>query len=195
MSSSNRPRVVVQEWISLDGYASGPTDEMDIMSAISEDTDQRSQTYNAEFLSTAAAVLLGSRTYRKFVEYWPSAEEPIADQVNQLPKLVASTTLQSAPWGEHTPATVITDVYAHVRQFRREGEGTLVVWGSLALTHSLMNTGLVDELDLFVAPIWLGEGTPLLPAGRVRVEQLSSDNWDELTHLTYRVENHDAFDA
>lgn len=187
MSESKSPRVVVQEWVSLDGFASGPTDEMDIMSVVTDDTDQRSQSYNAEFLAEASAVLLGSRTYRKFVEYWPTADEQIADRVNELPKIVASTSLESAPWGDHAPATVVADVEDHVRQFRRNGEGTLVVWGSLALTHSLMDAGLVDELDLFVTPVWLGEGTRLLPGSRVRVEQLSSEDWGELTHLRYRV--------
>lgn len=187
MSESNSARVVVQEWVSLDGYAAGPGGEMDIMRAVSEGADQRSQTYNAEFLATTAEVLLGSRTYGAFVEYWPTAEERIADRVNRIPKFVASTTLHSAPWGDHAPATVVADVEDHVRRFRREGEGTLVVWGSLALVHSLVRAGLVDELDLFVAPIWLGEGTPLLPAGPVPVTQLSSENWGELTHLTYRI--------
>lgn len=195
MSRSKSPRVVVQEWVSLDGYASGPTDEMDIMSVVTEDTDQRSQSYNAEFLAAASAVLLGSRTYRKFVEYWPTADEPIADRVNALPKVVASTSLESAPWGDHAPATVVADVEEHVRRFRSDGEGTLVVWGSLALTNSLMDAGLVDELDLFVAPVWLGAGTRLLPAGRVQVEQLSSEDWGELTHLRYRVTDGDSPDA
>ena len=187
MSEPKSPRVVVQEWVSIDGYASGPTDEMDIMSVVTDDTDQRSQEYNAEFLAAASAVLLGSRTYRKFAEYWPTADEPIADRVNELPKLVASTSLESAPWGDRAPAIVVADVEDHVRRFRRDGGGTLVVWGSLALAHSLMDAGLVDELDLFVAPVWLGDGTRLLPANRVQVEQLSSENWGELTHLRYRL--------
>lgn len=187
MTSTNGPRIVVQEWVSLDGYASGPTDETDVMTAVGHDADMRSQAYNAEFLASATAVLLGGHTYRRFVEYWPDADEPIADKVNQLPKIVASTTLKSAPWGDHTEATVVSDIHDHVRRFRCAGEGTMVVWGSLAVVHSLLAEGLVDELDLFVAPVALGEGTPLLPAGRVELEQLTSDDWGELTHLTYRV--------
>jgi dihydrofolate reductase len=127
VTDSDSPRVVVQEWVSLDGYASGPTDEMDIMSVVTEDADQRSQSYNAEFLAQASEVLLGSRTYRTFVKYWPTADEPIADRVNKLPKIVASTSLQSAPWGEHAPATIVPDAAEHIRRFRRDGEGMLVV--------------------------------------------------------------------
>jgi dihydrofolate reductase len=58
-----------------------------------------------------------------------------------------------------------------------------------------MDAGLVDELDLFVAPVWLGDGTRLLPADRVRVEQVNSEDWGELTHLRYRVTKSDASDA
>lgn len=180
-------RVVVQEWVSLDGYASGPDGEMDIMGTVSAHTDRRSQTYNAEFLRAATAVLLGARTYRQFVEYWPTAEEPIADRVNQLPKVVASTTLGSAPWGEHAPAIVVADAREYVRQFRRDGQGILVVWGSLSVAHALAEAGLVDELDLFVAPVWLGRGTALLPSGRVTLEQLTSETWRDLIHTRYRI--------
>ncbi|WP_194422414.1 dihydrofolate reductase family protein [Microbacterium abyssi] len=187
MTATNRARVIVQEWVSLDGFASGPIDETEIMSVVDEDIDRRSQTYNEEFLAGADAVLLGSRTYRKFARYWPTATEPIANRVNELPKIVASTTLDSAPWGQHAPATVVADAEEYVAQFRQDGEALLVVWGSLNLTRSLLRAGLVDELDLFVAPIWLGEGTPLLDIGRVRVEQLVSENWDALTHVRYRI--------
>ncbi|WP_322410648.1 dihydrofolate reductase family protein [Microbacterium invictum] len=187
MTATDRPRVVVQEWVSLDGYASGPRNEMDIMSVVTEDADRRSQAYNAVFLAAVSAVLLGRQTYSSFARYWPTAEEPIAARVNALPKIVASRSLQSAPWGDHRPVTVVTDVEDHVRRFRHEGNGTLVVWGSLALTHSLVKAGLVDELDLFIAPVWLGNGTCLLPDGSVHLKQISSEDWGELTHLRYLV--------
>jgi len=188
MPENPSARVIVQQWVSLDGFASGPNDETDIMATVDAEADARSQEYNQNFLSGASAVLLGSRTYRKFVEYWPTADEPIAARVNGMRKVVASATLSSAPWGDHEPAIVVDDAVTYARQFRSEESGALVVWGSLDLTRSLMDAAQVDELDLFVAPVWLGSGTALLGTGQEsRLRQVLSEDWGTITHLRYRL--------
>jgi dihydrofolate reductase len=188
MQQTGEGRVVVQEWVSLDGYAAGPAGETDVMRGVDETADARSQEYNATLLDGVHAVLLGSRTYRQFVEYWPTSTEPIAAGVNAVPKVVASSSLSTAPWGEHTPADVVVDAHAYVREHRSTGSGILLVWGSLALARSLVAAGEVDELDLFVSPTWLGQGTPLLDAAPApALEQLASEDWGTVTHLRYRL--------
>jgi dihydrofolate reductase len=181
-------RVIVQQWISLDGRAAGPTDEMDVMHVVDEQADQRSQAYNLQVLEDTAVVLLGRRTYEKFVGYWPTATEAIAPRVNGIPKVIASRSMDPAPWGDHAPATITDDAVAFVEEFRTRTLGTLVVWGSLDLCASLLAAGQVDELDLFIAPVWVGEGVPLLSsASAVRLEQLASEDWGTITHARYRV--------
>lgn len=188
MPRDSTGRVVVQEWVSLDGYAAGPDGEADVMRGVDEAADARSQAYNATLLDDTRAVLLGSRAYRQFVSYWPTSDEPIAARVNAVPKIVASSTLGIAPWGAHPPAGVVADAHAVVREHRATSSGTLLVWGSLALVGSLVEAGEVDELDLFVSPTWLGRGTPLIGAGPpLTLAQLASEDWGTVTHLRYRV--------
>lgn len=160
-------RVVAQQWISIDGFAAGPTDESDIFAGVPQESDRRSMEINAEFLADVGTVVLGRRTYESFVQFWPtdqSRDVPVAPLVNAVPKLVASTTLPAAPWGDHAPAEVVPDAVERVATPRAGSGGLVLVWGSLALMRTLLDAGQVDELDLFVAPIALGAGTPL--AGR-----------------------------
>lgn len=186
--SSSRRRVIAQQWISADGFASGPVDEGQIFAAVSDFSD--SERHNMELLAGVGLVLLGRRTYESFVEFWPEArDEPMAQLVNQLPKAVCSTTLTRAPWGDHAPAEVVPDAVADIGRRREEPGGDIMVWGSLALMRSLLTAGLVDELELFVAPVALGEGIGLIDAGSpIQLELYDGDVWPSGTaRLRYRV--------
>jgi len=48
---------------------------------------------------------------------------------------------------------------------------------------------VVDELDLFVAPIALGSGTALVaPGGPYRLRQIEAEVWPSATHIRYEVD-------
>jgi len=57
-----------------------------------------------EIVSAAAAqsdaILLGRRTYQEFADFWPTqgGEDPMADYMNNTPKHVVSTTLDTLEW-------------------------------------------------------------------------------------------------
>lgn len=149
-------RVIVQQWISADGFVAGPGGEGDVFAAVRDFS--ASETHNLALLESVDEVLLGRRTYEIFVAFWPSAgDEPMAQLVNSMPKTVCSTSLTQAPWGEHAPARIVPDAVKHVREQRA---GDTIVWGSVRLMRSLLAAGEVGELELFVAPIALGAGTP-----------------------------------
>ncbi len=172
-------RVLVQQWVSVDGMAAGPHGEDDVFDAVPDFSP--SDRHNASLLDSVDEVLLGRRTYEEFVGYWPTADgEALAPRINALPKTVASTTLGAAPWGDGAPARVVADAVAHLRSRRAAGgDGTTIVWGSLTVVRALLSAGLVDEIELFVAPLLLGAGTPLLdPAGPpVRLVLRESETW------------------
>ena len=102
-------RVLVQQWVSVDGLVAGPNGEIDVFDAVPDFS--ASDRHNAALLDSVDEVLLGRRTYEEFVQFWPTAEgEALAPLVNALPKTVASTTLGAAPWGEHAPARIVPDL-------------------------------------------------------------------------------------
>jgi dihydrofolate reductase len=178
-------RVVAQEWVSLDGYAAGETDESELFEHVPPAADAASMRWNAAFLDEVDAVLLGRHSYEAFLAYWPTAAEPIAPRVNAIDKVVFSTTLARAPWGEHPPARVERDAVSWLRE-RRDGNATYLVWGSLALVDALLEAGELDQLDLFVAPVVLGRGRPLTTR-TTRLEHLTSEPMDGVAHTRYAV--------
>jgi dihydrofolate reductase len=154
-------RVIVQELVSADGFTADPAGGLDFFDAVPDygEVDRD----NLALLETVGAVLLGRATYELFAAFWPTAEgEAVADAVNGAPKIVFSSTLDAAPWGPWAPARVLSgDAAAHVDRLRREPGGDLLVWGSISLARSLLDAGLVDELQLRVLPVVLGAGRSL----------------------------------
>ena len=161
---------------------------MDVFAAVEDSSD--SERHNLAMLESVDVVLLGRRTYESFVQFWPTAdEEPMAVSVNAMPKVVCSTTLTEAPWGTHAPAEVVADGVEHVRRLRSEPGGDVLVWGSINLMRSLLRAGVLDEIELFVAPIALGSGTPLLaPDGPYGLTRTGGDLWPSgVVRLRYAV--------
>ncbi len=164
-------RVIVQEFVTLDGFAAGPNGELDFIaeSTSVDAADSEAARDQLAFVSKVDTILLGATTYRMFAQYWPeqtTETELIADALNSTPKVVFSSTLDSAPWGKwEEPRVVSGSASDEVRRLKQEEGADMVVWGSLSVVQSLMEDGLVDELHLWTCPIVLGRGKRLFAEG------------------------------
>jgi dihydrofolate reductase len=70
------------------------------------------------------------------------------------------------------------------------GVKDVLIMGGGNISCEFLRAGLVDVLSLHVAPVVLGEGTPLFSANAsLRLELLGSESTDAAEHLTYRVVN------
>jgi dihydrofolate reductase len=162
-------KVVVDEWMSLDGVVQAP-------GAPEEDTtggfqhggwhlqyfDEMSQKWVLQYLTEAGGFLLGRRTYENFAGHWPKAseEQPVAQPLNTKPKYVASTTL-SEPLEWENSSVLEGDVAEAVRALKQEDGGDLHVIGSTQLVGTLIEQDLVDDFRLMIDPILLGGGKRL----------------------------------
>jgi dihydrofolate reductase len=126
--------------------------------------DVESGRFVGEVFDRADAFLFGRRTYDIFAPYWGAmgpGSGPIADALNTKPKYVASTTLTEPVWADTT--VLSGDLAAAVRELKSRPGGELQVHGSGALIRWLLDEDLVDELNLLVCPVVVGQGTRLFP--------------------------------
>jgi dihydrofolate reductase len=127
--------------------------------------DPQGEAYLIDVYQRAAAFLFGRRTYEIFAGSWGSIPEmsvsPIGAALNSRPKYVASTTLTEPKWAG---TTVLTgDVASAVEDLKAQPGEELLVPGSGVLVRTLLADNLVDQLDLVIYPVVVGQGTRLFP--------------------------------
>jgi dihydrofolate reductase len=110
----------------------------------------------------ADALLLGRKTWEIWEPYWPQHDDnPFGHAINALPKYVPSTTLADPTW--QGTYVIDGDVEAAVRGLKAEPGRELQVHGSGVLLRWLLERDLVDELNLRIYPVIVGDGLRLFP--------------------------------
>lgn len=112
------------------------------------------------------ALLLGRRTYEDFYAFWPSQTgNPFTEMLNNMPKYVASTTLQE-PLAWQNTALLKGSVSEAVAELKTQSKHDhIVIMGSGELIQTLMKHNLIDRYLLLIHPLVLGSGCPLFPDG------------------------------
>jgi dihydrofolate reductase len=160
-------KVIVDEWMSLDGVVQAPGAPDEDPSGGFEHGgwhlpyfDDLSQKFVVESIAEAGGFMLGRRTYEILAGYWPTAseeEQVIAQPLNTKPKYVASTTLtEPLEWQNST--LLQGDLAGAVDALKQEEGADLHVIGSTELVRMLIQHGLVDEFRLMIDPVLLGGG-------------------------------------
>ena len=113
-------------------------------------------------MAASDTMLLGRRTYQEFAAYWPDKagdDDPMADYMNQTPKLVVSRTLDSVEWQNST--LIQGDVVEELTKLKQQPGKNINITGSATLVRSLLRDGVLDELGLMVHPVVVGKGKRL----------------------------------
>lgn len=170
-------RLVVSEFMSLDGVAQAP-------GGPEEDTDggfahggwsmpwfdpQVMGGAIAAVMADTEALLFGRRTWQTMAAAWPdrAGSDPFADSMNAIRKYVVSSTLDASEltW-ENSHLLPAEDPIESVAALKAKPGGTLSLMGSTQLATALLRAGLVDELLLMIEPVLLGGGKSIFPSDR-----------------------------
>jgi len=169
MKEAPMRRVIVSEFVSLDGVMEAP--ERWTLQFGSEEQER----FKYDELAAADALLLGRTTYEGFAAAWPGMMDQYegprraelgeyAAMMNGYPKYVVSTTLEE-PLGWNNSTLIEGNVAEGVSDLKRQDGKNILVFGSGQLVNALMRHDLVDEYRIMVFPIVLGSGKRLFGDG------------------------------
>ncbi|MBS4196505.1 dihydrofolate reductase family protein [Lederbergia citri] len=147
-------KLIVQELVSLDGFFAGSNGEIDW-----HHVDDEYDEYAKGFLNSVDLLLFGRVTYHLMENFWPTATNDIAYKMNTLPKIVFSTKLEKVQW--QNTRLIKENIVEEVKQLKQLPGKDMAILGSADLASYLMNAGLVDEFQITIVPVVLGNGKPL----------------------------------
>jgi len=166
-------KIVVSEFVSLDGVMQAP-------GGVDEDTeggfahggwtgpywhDDIGTNFMHE-MTKCDTFLLGRKTWQTHGGAFDPmpAGDPFGDVMNNMHKVVVSTTLKStAAWRNST--LISKNVLGEIGKLKEQPGKNIYVDGSSVLVHTLAGNDLVDEYSLLVFPIILGSGKRVFPDG------------------------------
>ena len=165
-------KLKLQSQISVDGFIGGPNGEMDWITWNLTPDILKSIT---ELNSGIDLILLGKNLATGFIPHWKaeatdpakkrdfvekmSAEEDFAVKLYKTPKVVFSKSVDHADWD----FTRIEkgDLTEAVNKLKNQDGGDIIVYGGASFVSSLIKAGLIDELNLYVNPVAIGNGMPI----------------------------------
>ena len=151
-------KILVSQFLTIDGVYEAP------------------EKWNSKYLGDAEVVneiladfsasdllLFGKTTYDFFAARWPSRTGAMADNFNNLPKVVISTTLEKTVWKNTT--IINTNAIEEIKELKEQPGENMLVFGSYKLVQTLIRENMIDEYKLYLYPLTLGNGNRFFERG------------------------------
>ncbi len=159
-------KIILFMMVSLDGYFEGPNHDLSW-----HNVDKEFNSFAASNLNQSGVILFGRRTYEMMADFWPNytpnkddkGDVAVAEKMNSVPKVVFSRTLKNVKWSrEWDNITLVNGNVAHeIMKLKMQPGKDIAVFGSNNLCVSLLELGLLDEAQIMLNPVSIGNGTPL----------------------------------
>lgn len=162
-------KLVVFNSVTLDGYFSGVNGDL---SWAKDRPDPEWNAFVAENAKGGGVLVFGRITYELMKSYWPTPEARknmpvVAERMNNLPKVVFSRTLDTASW--NNTRLVKSNLAEEIRHMKEEAGEGMTIMGSGTIVSQLSQEGLIDEYQIVVTPVVLGEGRTMFDGIREKL--------------------------
>ena len=163
-------KLCVYNFVSANGYFKGPDEDI---SWAKQNQSKEERDFAAENLQADGILLFGRVTYEMMKSYWPTPQAKkdapdVAEGMNKAEKIVVSKTLKKTDW-ENT--RIIKDnIAAEVKKLKETSGKDITILGSGSIVSQLAEKGLIDEFQVMVHPVAIGDGTPFLKAINKKIE-------------------------
>lgn len=149
-------RLTVFNLMTLDGYMAGQGGDISW-----HNVDEEFQELANAASNSGNTLLFGRVTYELMSGYWPTPEAIQADPVvargmNSAAKIVFSRTLDKVDW--NNARLVKADMLSEVRRLKQGAGKDLTVLGSGSIVSQLAQEHLIDEFQILLNPVVLGQG-------------------------------------
>ena len=166
-------RLVSFNFVTLDGF----------FESVNQDTNWHihaadQSAWAEEKFQQEGILIFGRTTYELMQSYWTTEfaieNDPIvAEGMNNSEKLVFSSTLKKSDW--NNTIIVRADMFEEIRKLKIESEKDMAILGSGSIVSQLADKGLIDEFQIVIDPVVLGDGNPLFKnlSHRIKLELTS----------------------
>lgn len=161
-------KLIMKMSVSIDGFVSGPNGEADWML---KNSVEESRAWLLKRTWEAGIIIMGRKTFEVIGSYWPTAANPFAAPMNEIPKGVFTQKgfKNSLPNADQSPAVASWaaarvfdgDLAEEIKKLKSEPGKPIFAIGGAGFMRSLIATGLIDEYLLVTSPVVLGQGLPI----------------------------------
>ena len=151
-------KLKLQMQLTIDCFVAGADGEMDWMVW---DWDDELKKYVSALHEPVDLILLGRNMMPGFIDAWNAQiDNPETGEFARLmvetPKIVFSGSLENSEWKN----TIIAsgDLTEEIKKLKAAEGGDIIVYGGASFVSSLIKNNLIDEYNLFVNPVAIGQG-------------------------------------
>jgi dihydrofolate reductase len=150
-------KLLVFNSVTVDGYFTDQNGDM----SWAHKQDPEWNDFVANNAKSGGELLFGRVTYDMMASFWPTPAAAqmfpdVAKGMNESPKVVFSRTMDKASW--NNTRLFKGDLENEVRKLKAEAGDQLVLMGSGTIISQLAQADLIDQYQIVVNPIVLGEG-------------------------------------